>query len=154
VQPFPKPLTPAPLKVANFTDPRLEYAVTRCYAVRTSETVGTLTVESASSPPVCISPTDTFAPAAPKSLGAVSSEGAINLIWEPGSEPDLAGYIVLRGVGDGPLQPITPAPIRETTFRDEKVRRGTRYTYAVVAIDTATPPNRSPESNHVQETAR
>jgi hypothetical protein len=154
VQPFPRPLTTAPQPTATFTDARLEYGVTRCYAVRTSETVGTLSIESAASRPACISAKDVFAPAAPRSLGAVSSEGAISLIWEGNTEPDLAGYIVLRGVNGGPLQPITPSPIRETTFRDTTVRRGTRYTYAVVALDTAIPQNRSAESNRVEETAR
>jgi hypothetical protein len=153
-QVFPKPLTPAPQKSATFTDPRLEYGVSRCYTVRTSETVGGLSLESASSAPVCVSPSDTFAPAAPKSLGAVSSAGAIALIWEANTEPDLGGYIVLRGVNDGPLEPITPQPVKETTFRDTRVRRGSRYTYAVIAIDTATPPNRSGESNRVEETVR
>jgi hypothetical protein len=154
VQPFPKPLTPTPLKAPTFTDPRLEYGVLRCYAVRTSETVGALSLESVPSAPVCVSARDTFAPAAPKSLGAVSSPGSISLIWEANTEADLAGYLVLRSVNDGPLEAITPQPIKETTFRDTRVRRGNRYTYAVVAIDTAAPPNRSGESNRVEETVR
>ncbi len=154
VQPFPKPLTPLAVRATTYSDPRVEYGVTRCYVVRTSEAVGTLAVESAASAPACVSPKDLFAPAAPKSLGAVSSEGTISLIWEAGTEADLAGYIVLRGENGGPLRPITPAPIKETTFRDTRVRRGTRYTYAVVALDAANPPNRSGESNHVEETAR
>jgi hypothetical protein len=154
VQPFPRALNASPQPAATFTDQRLEYGVTRCYAVRTSETVGPLRVESADSQPACVSPKDVFAPAAPKSLGAVSSEGVISLIWEGNTEGDLAGYIVLRGVNGGPLQPITRSPIRETTFRDTTVRRGTRYTYAVVALDNANPQNRSAESNHVEETAR
>jgi hypothetical protein len=31
---------------------------------------------------------------------------------------------------------------------------GRRYVYAVVAVDTASPPNRSAESNRVEETGR
>jgi hypothetical protein len=153
-QPFPKPLTAAPLKATTFTDPRLEFGVARCYVVRATETVGQLSMESEPSAPACISARDTFAPAAPKSLGAVSSAGAISLIWEANTEPDLAGYIVLRGVNDGALEPVTPQPIKETTYRDTRVRRGSRYTYAVIAVDTATPPNRSGESNRVEETVR
>jgi hypothetical protein len=108
----------------------------------------------------CVTPKDTFPPAAPKGLGAVSSGGAINLIWEPNAEPDLAGYIVLRGEvsagGGAPaeLRQITPAPIQETTYRDAGVKVGVRYVYAVVALDKATPPNVSAQSNRVEETAR
>jgi hypothetical protein len=34
------------------------------------------------------------------------------------------------------------------------VTPGTRYVYAVVAVDTADPPNASPPSDPVEETAR
>jgi fibronectin type 3 domain-containing protein len=79
----------------------------------------------------------------------------INLIWEPNSEPDLAGYIVLRGTAPGDmLQAITPTPIRETTYRDQSVRPGERYVYAVVAVDNANPQNVSGQSNRVEESSR
>jgi len=62
---------------------------------------------------------------------------------------------VLRGaVGSDKLVAITPTPIKETTFRDVKVRAGARYVYVVVAVDTATPQNVSAQSNRVEETAR
>ena len=65
------------------------------------------------------------------------------------------GYIVLRGTAPGaPTERLTPQPIRETTFRDTTVKPGTRYVYAVIAVDTAKPPNASAPSNQVQETAR
>jgi hypothetical protein len=149
------PLNPQPLSVMKFEDAAPAFGVERCYVVRTVEAAGTVTVESEPSPPACITPADTFPPAAPAGLAAVGSEGAINLIWEPSASTDLAGYLVLRGeAGGGDLQVLTPEPIKETTYRDAAVRRGTRYVYAVVALDGATPPNRSPESNRVQETAR
>ena len=49
---------------------------------------------------------------------------------------------------------LTPAPIKETTFRDTTVSAGVRYVYVVVAVDTATPQNVSAQSNRVEETAR
>jgi hypothetical protein len=154
VQPFPKPLTASPQKAATFTDPRVEFGTSRCYVVRSVETVGALSMESASSTPVCVSASDTFAPKPPQSLGAVSSGGSISLIWEAGTEPDLAGYLVLRSANDGPFEPVTPEPIKETTYRDTRVRRGNKYAYVVIAVDTAKPPNRSGESNRVEETVR
>ena len=154
-QPFPRLLTPAPIPTTTFTDARVEFGATRCYVVRTADTIGLSTIQSVSTAPVCVKPKDTFGPSAPKSLQAVASEGAISLIWEANTEPDLAGYIVLRAAApSNKFEPITPQPIRETTYRDTAVRRGVRYVYVVVAVDTATPPNRSEPSNRVDEAAR
>jgi hypothetical protein len=83
-------------------------------------------------------------------------EGSImNLIWDANAEPDLAGYLVLRGEAPGDsLQPVTPQPIHDTKFTDTTVKAGVRYVYAIVAVDKATPPNRSVPSARVEETAR
>ena len=114
-----------------------------------------MSVQGPASPEACVTPVDTFPPAAPRSLAAIAGGGVINLIWDANTEPDLAGYIVLRGEAPGDrLLPLTPAPIRETTFRDTSVQVGTRYVYAIVAVDSANPPNRSPESARTEETAR
>jgi hypothetical protein len=77
----------------------------------------------------------------------------ISLIWNANTEADLAGYVVLRGEAPGDtLQPLTPSPIKETTFRDTTVKPGMRYVYAIVAVDTAG--NRSGESLRVEDTAK
>ena len=79
----------------------------------------------------------------------------VNLIWDANTEPDLDGYLVLRGEAPGDtLQPLTPAPIHETRYQDRAIKPGVTYFYAIVAVDRATPPNRSAPSNRVQETAR
>jgi hypothetical protein len=151
---MPKPLNDTPLSTTSYDDARVEFGKERCYVVRTVEASGTLlTIESAPSPPACVTPVDTFPPAAPVGLAAVGSEGAINLIWESSGEADIAGYLVMRGeAAGGPLAALTPEPIHETTFRDTGVRSGKRYVYAVVAVDGAK--NVSAESNRVEETAR
>jgi hypothetical protein len=155
VPPLPRRLTPQPLAVTTWRDAALAVGTERCYAVRTVETSGTTVVESEASPAVCVSPTDTFPPKAPTNLAAVASEGAISLIWEANTEPDLAGYIVLRGEATGAtLRPLMTEPITDTTYRDTTARRGVRYVYTVVAVDTATPQNVSTQSNRVEETAR
>jgi len=154
VPPLPRRVTPAPVKELTWRDDKIEVGAERCYQVRTVETSGT-SIESDPSPVVCVSPTDTFPPKPPTSLAAVASEGAISLIWEGNTEADLAGYIVLRGrAGGATLQPLMQQPITETTFRDTTVRAGTRYVYAIVAVDKATPANVSGQSNRVEETAR
>jgi hypothetical protein len=62
---------------------------------------------------------------------------------------------VLRGTAPGgTLQALTPAPIRETTYRDQTATPGVRYVYAVVAVDNATPQNVSGQSNRVEDSSR
>jgi hypothetical protein len=131
------------------------YGVARCFSVRAIERLADQTLESELAQPVCATPDDTFAPIAPSGLAAVAEPGAISLIWNASAEPDLAGYLVLRGeAGDATLRPVTPEPIRETTWRDTDVRPGVRYAYAIVAVDAASSPNRSAPSARVEETAR
>ena len=104
------------------------------------------------SPGHCVTLHDTFAPAAPQGLVSVGSEGTISLIWNANSEPDLAGYLVLRAVEPATdLRPVTDAPITDTNFRDT-VPAGARATYAIQAVDRAG--NRSQPSTPVVETAR
>jgi hypothetical protein len=150
---MPQPLNPEPLSEPSFEDPRVAFGVERCYAVRAVETRGEIGIESAASPPACVTPVDTFPPAAPAGLAAVASEGVISLIWEPNQEPDFAGYLVLRGEAPGEkLQALTAQPIQETTYRDTSVAPGVRYVYAIVAIDRAG--NLSVQSERAEELAR
>jgi predicted small lipoprotein YifL len=149
----PAPLNPQPLDVTSFSRPGAETGKEQCFVVRSVATVGTSTIEGDPSDPICVTPRDTFPPAPPKALAAVAGTGAVNLIWDPNSEGDLAGYLVLRGEAPGDtLEPLTPQPIRETRYNDRAVRPGVAYVYAIVAVDKAG--NRSGVSNKVQETVR
>lgn len=152
---LPAALTPQPLDATEFGVQGITFGVERCFEVRAVNVISGTPVQGPPSPRTCVTLADTFPPAAPRSLAAIAAAGAINLIWEPNTEPDLAGYMILRAEAPGDtLQPLTPAPIRETTFSDTTVRPGVRYVYAVVAADTADPPNTSAQSNRVEETAR
>lgn len=144
-----------PVAATELVVPDVRFGVERCFVVRPVDTVSGVAVRGPVSTPACDTPRDTFAPAAPQQLAAIAGAGNISLIWEPNTEPDLAGYIVLRGDASGDrLTPLTPSPIRETTFRDTNVQPGTRYVYAIVAVDTAKPQNVSAQSARVEETAR
>ena len=150
-----EPLNPKPLATPQFEQAGAQFGVEQCFRVRTVRTIGTVAIESAPTDPACVTPADTFPPAAPKGLATVPGPGVINLIWDANTEGDLAGYLVLRGgAADEKLQPLTPEPIRGTTFADTTVTPNVRYVYAIVAVDTATPPNRSAESTRAAETAR
>ena len=145
-------LNASPLAEAAYVDPQIAWGAERCYTVRAVAALGSLSIESEAAAPACVTPKDTFPPAAPVNLVAVATDAAISLIWEPGPEHDIAGYLVLRAPVPGDnLQPVTPAPIKENTFR-ETVPAGSRYAYVVIAVDTAG--NRSQPSNKVEETAR
>jgi hypothetical protein len=152
---LPKPVTPAPVAVTEFLIKGVAFGVERCFEVRPVDQVFGTTVIGPASPRTCVTPKDTFPPAAPRNLAAIAGAGVINLIWDANAEPDLAGYLVLRADAPGDtLQAITPQPVAVTSYRDESVKAGTRYVYVVVAVDRAEPHNVSPQSNRVEETAR
>jgi hypothetical protein len=148
------PINSEPIETTTFTDPRMTFGVARCYALRTVERRGAVTIESPLSPSTCATATDTYPPPAPTGLVAVGSGGGVSLIWEPVAAPDLAGYLVLRGVEGEALKPITETPVVEATYRDTTAQPGVVYIYAVVAVDRSTPANASPESNRVRESSR
>jgi hypothetical protein len=151
----PAPLNAKPLEVTTFVHEGAAPGTEQCFVVRSVATIGTATIESDPSNPICVTPTDTFPPAAPKNLQAVGSAGVISLIWDANTDADLAGYLVLRGEAPGDkLTSLTPAPVKETRYQDRSAQPGVTYVYAIVAVDRATPPNSSAPSNRVQETAR
>ena len=151
-----QPVNPAPLKSPSFEQASVAFGEEQCYRVRSASSLDPAVIEGEPSAPQCLTPRDEFAPAAPGGLAAVPTAGQISLIWDANTEKDLAGYLVLRGEGgaDAPLAAITPSPIKETSYRDTTVKPGVRYVYVVVAVDTATPQNTSPQSARVEETAR
>jgi len=149
------PFNAAPLDAMTFSD-SVEFNRERCYIVRAVRGTPPNMVEGDASVPYCFTPVDLFPPTAPARLVAVADEGGISLIWEPNAEPDVAGYLILRGEPtDATLQPLTPTPVAEARFRDTHVSAGKKYVYAVVAVDSRLPfGNISVESNRVEETAR
>ena len=149
--PLPAPINLSPLSTTTATD-TVAFDREHCYSVRAQRGM----LLSAPSPRTCMTPADIFPPAAPAGLAAVPSEGGISLIWEPNSELDLGGYLVLRREpGDATLRQLTATPIADARYRDANVKPGARYMYSVVAVDSRLPlPNVSTESERVEETAR
>jgi fibronectin type 3 domain-containing protein len=146
-------LNAALLTVPVFRDPRVEFGTERCYVVRRVEMAGAVAIESAPSPPVCVTPVDKFAPAPPRTVNLVATASAVSLIWEPNAEADLAGYVVLRGEAPGDkLAPLTAAPIGDAAYVDTSIRRNRTYVYEVIAVDKVG--NRSAPSNRVEESIR
>lgn len=145
-------LSTAPLADPAFTDSNIEWDTERCYVVRAVRVVETVRLESDESAPACVTPRDTFPPARPAGLIGVGSEAAISLIWTPNSEPDLAGYIVLRSIEPATTpSPLSDTPMVESNFRDS-VPAGARVSYSIQAVDRKG--NRSEPSTPITETAR
>lgn len=143
--------------VAVMTKVPVEFGATVCYRVSAlhREAPGEL-VESRPSEPGCIQAVDTFPPAPPANVVVVAAPDGITVRWTANSEPDLGGYVVLRGApGDATLAPIRSLPKTATRYVDPDVMSGVRYVYAVEAVDTASPePNRSLPSARDEATAR
>ena len=151
----PEPISLLPATTTSHVDVGVTFGAERCYTVRSLDVVDSLQVRGPVSPPTCVNPVDTFAPRSPGAVVAVASRDAISLVWDPSPEPDVVGYLVLRGTAPGAtLQPLTSEPIVETTYRDTAVESDRRYVYAVQAVDAAAPPNVSPPSVEVMEQAR
>ena len=147
------PVNPAPLREAKLELPGVTMGTQQCFAVRAVHVVQNVAIESVASPATCVTPTDVFPPATPQNVGLLLLDGAIELVWDAGTEADIAGYTVLRGEAPGDtLRPLTPSPIRESTYRDTTVKPGARYVYAVVAVDKSG--NASPPSTRVEGVAR
>jgi len=145
-------LTSEAVREKTFVDKRIEWGARRCYVVRSVEKFANMSLESEASPETCVTLVDHFAPEAPDGLTIVASEGAMNLIWNPNHESDLAGYVLWRAIPpEGDLKKITPDAIKETTYKDT-VPAGARVAYALQAVDKAG--NVSTMSMRVEESAR
>jgi len=101
----------------------------------------TLELASQLSLPVRVDAQDIFPPAAPTGPVAVATTGengagnAIDLSWQPVTDPDLAGYAVYRREGDSAWQRISPAePLVPPAFHDTEVQAGHTYRYTVSAL--------------------
>jgi hypothetical protein len=104
-------------------------------------------IESAGSPEACLTPIDTFAPAAPEGVVALGVTGGILLSWSPSGASDLAGYRVYRAEREGgPFEPLTKEIVDVPSYSDQGIAPGKTYFYAVSAVDGAEPANESARS--------
>lgn len=111
-------------------------------------------IESTGSEEVCLTPIDTFAPAAPRELVAIGVPGGILLSWGESDASDLVGYRVYRAEARrGPFESRTPELVEVPSFTDQELTPGQTYFYRVSAVDGAEPPNESERSEIVSERA-
>jgi len=117
-----------------WVDTATAYGKTYEYRLQALVPAGERAAESRRSLVVRIVPDDRFAPAAPAGLTAVASTGSIELVWDAGTDADLAGYILYRAEGDAALQRLA-GPLSSPAYSDRKIEAGRKYRYAVSAID-------------------
>jgi hypothetical protein len=134
-----------------FRDTQIQFGKTYIYTVRSVAQYPDLQIESLDSPPITVSPLDTFPPSAPQSLVAVlvPAQGAapayLDLSWSISAENDIAGYNIYRSEQEGaPGQKQNPELLRTPAFRDMNIKPGNRYFYTVTAVDRVG--NESPAS--------
>ncbi|HEY5069290.1 MAG TPA: fibronectin type III domain-containing protein, partial [Candidatus Acidoferrum sp.] len=111
-------------------------------------------VEGDDTPQVSVFTHDVFPPAVPSGLqAAFTSEDKhsfIDLIWNPDTESDLAGYNVFRRESDGRPLKINSDLVKLPAFRDQGVSAGKKYYYSVSAVDIRG--NESARSEEANET--
>jgi hypothetical protein len=146
-------ITPEPVSGTSYTDAGLENDVTYRYAVQAVRVEAAGAARGPASAAVASTPVDTTPPSAPTNLVVIPGGGAMRLAWNPSPEEDVVLYAIYRAVGDGELIRIGATQTPTTVFVDRDVSAGTRYRYAVTAIDRARNPNESPRSNIVTVTA-
>jgi hypothetical protein len=128
----------------SYGDTSVVFDHTYVYTVRSVVRVDGNELESSDSPPVTVTPRDTFPPAAPQGVVAAVLPGAapgtvdVDLSWSINLETDLAGYRVYRSEQESTRgQPLTPDLLPTPAVRDTSVEPGHRYWYTVTAVDRA-----------------
>jgi len=60
---------------------------------------------------------------------------SVELTWKASTTPAIEGYYVYRAEGEsGNYERITPKPIKNTQYEDQKVQPGKSYAYAVSTV--------------------
>ncbi len=121
---------------AVYEDTQFRFGQKYFYFVRTLAQYGADSVESDSSAIAEIFARDLFPPPVPANVIVVAGLARVDLTWDASAAPDLKGYFVYRSPETGKgYQRVTPEALRVLSFADINVEPGTRYYYAVTAVD-------------------
>jgi hypothetical protein len=120
---------------SEFSDGDFQFGRPYYFMVRAAFSADGARAESASSETVDVIPKDTFPPAVPEGLSAIQTEAGVELVWHPGSEPDLAGYRVYRRRDSRTFVLLNSELVRTPVYRDASVAHGQTFFYAVSAVD-------------------
>ena len=140
------PLQSVPPATVSYLDTTSVIGTSYRYTVRAASAA--IRCESADTPVAAATRLDLFPPSAPQGLVAVAEKvedkRTIRLFWRPNREADLRGYRVYRADGpDKAWKLLTSEDLTATSYTDEDVTPGVVYSYAITALDGASPPNES-----------
>jgi penicillin-binding protein len=110
-------------------------------------------LESLDSPIQLARPEKLTPPAPVLGLVAAATEKGIELRWQAGREPDLAGYRVYRrSLAEPQFRLLTPQLNTQAYFVDRETFKGVTYYYSVTAVDKSPRANQSLPSEPVEIT--
>jgi hypothetical protein len=134
----------------TFRDSQFTWDQTYVYRVQSLTGDAGYEVEGRTSEPSRITARDTFPPSAPAGLRVVEGLDSIELSWQPGPEPDLAGYRLRRFAGNTEPVVLDPSLIPTLNFNDKTVEKGVTYRYQLTAIDQNNNESSPTESREVR----
>ena len=146
-------LSPAhaePLEETSFLDGSVVTGAAYVYEVRTALAGDPPYRESVPAGSLRIEAIDRFAPAPPAGPAAVQEGAAVRVLWQAGTERDLAGWRLFRREEGGEWSVHPPELLTRPLYLDAEVRPGRTYRYRVVALDRTEPPNVSAPSEEVE----
>jgi hypothetical protein len=141
-----QPALLATVETPEYVDATAQFGTTYSYRVQALHDKA----ESVISEPYTMTPVDTFPPVSPSGLSGVPGVGAIELLWDRNTEPDLRGYRVYRAAESGQFERLAEF-VDAPAYSDRQIDAGKKYRYAVTAIDQAG--NESAKSAAVEVTA-
>lgn len=126
-----------PAGVQLWTDSAVIPGLAHEYHLRAFDLGDNLSPASAVAVATPSSPPDTTPPAPPTGLSAVAGDGTVKLDWTLGTEPDLAGYRVLRSPAQGAGYSFLPGLHPGPPFTDSGLPNGVQVWYRLLAEDTS-----------------
>jgi hypothetical protein len=119
----------------SYEDVNFQFGRSYSFKVRAVVSATGRQAESQDSAAAEVTPHDVFAPAIPAGLAGLYTSGAVEVIWSPNLERDLAGYNLLRREDGGQPKRLNQELLRSPLYRDTDVTQGHHYFYEVTAVD-------------------
>jgi len=119
----------------EFRDSAALWNTPQWYRVRGVGKTRTGEIEGPASRVVEVVARDLFPPGRPTGLRAIIGLTSVELVWDYSSDPDVAGYRVLRGEDADRIEPLAATLVQLANYSDADVLPGRTYYYAISAVD-------------------
>jgi fibronectin type 3 domain-containing protein len=134
------PINNALIQGTEYADKNFQFGQQYSYLIRSvSLGTGGAQVESLNSNTRAVTPQDVYAPSAPERISIAPAPGRLSLFWPANPERDVAGYNLYRTTDASlPKERWTKLNnnlLTRTTYQDEAVEPGKKYSYYLTAVD-------------------